>query len=86
MWEKLLKLQTSQTFADHWMMISTKIGIKGSPLFYQCVIDVVAEKIIHEHFIVVENRTSTTSDGLSYEEQYALRYASGYIIRALRNA
>ena len=27
---------------------------------------------------------STTSDGLSYEEQNALRYASGYIIRALR--
>ena len=61
------------------------MGIEGNPLFYQRVTDLVAETMIHENFSFTESRmTSTTSEGLTYEEQNALRYASGYFIRALR--
>ena len=55
------------------------------PIFYQFVTDHIFRQLIAQHFPVETSSTQPLSQDLTYEEESGLRYAAGYVCRAMRN-
>ena len=87
MWERLFKLRSSQYFRDLWAKcLLDAIGCEPAcPIFYQFVTDAVIEVLVKRNFPVSEVDSSATSEAsLDFEEQNALRYTAGYVMRNLK--
>ena len=90
LWIKFHELTISIEFAKKWESFASNLSIDTvSPLLYQHVTDVIFESIIRESLSMspVAHTTSTeaTQDaGLTFEEENALHYVGGYVIRELK--
>ncbi len=87
MWEAYHKLRTSAAFKSVWVrFLDTTVAVEACPIFYQYVTDKLFKALIVQHFpgsVEAVEKTST-EPALTYEEINALRYAAGYVPRALR--
>ena len=90
LWIKFHELTASTEFSSKWETFASKLHIGTiSPLLYQHVTDVIFEKIIKESMgtstIGISTSTGVTEDcGLTFEEENAIHYVGGYVIRQLK--
>ncbi len=87
MWEAYHKLRTSAVFKSMWVQfLETSAAVGACPIFYQYVTDRLFKAMIMHHFPVSPEAVNGAEPeiGLTYEEINALRYAAGYVPRALR--
>ena len=88
MWGHFHQLKTSNTFQASWQKFLVEgVGVHASPILYQYLTDNIFRVMIREHFplqVTEQVEGYSSQPKLSYEVQNALRYAAGYIPRALR--
>ena len=87
MWGKFHHTRTSAVFKESWVrLMQLSIGKPASPIFYQYITDVMFKMMIKSHFPVSLVACGQTSGvpPLDYQESNALRYAAGYVPRAIR--
>ena len=86
MWGKFHHTRTSTEFKKLWTrLMELSIGKSASPIFYQHITDVIFKTMIKCHFPV--NPVACQAHDvppLDYQESNALRYAAGYVPRAIR--
>lgn len=91
MWEAFHKLQTNPAFIQRWQrFLVASIGSESTPILYQNVNDRLFRLLLKENLLVISDEntgegTKEYTPTLCYEEQNALRYAAGYIPRALKD-
>lgn len=87
LWGQYHMLRSSKGFRESWSSLLQCIqGCTPCPIFYQYVTDKVFKQVIRHNFPTckqVQNTTQQVID-LTHEESSALRYAAGYICRAMR--
>ena len=86
MWGQYHLIRSSAVFRERWLGILQPLhGCTPCPVFYQYVTDVFKQLIKH-HCLSSEqsHATSCQLPDLTYEETCALRYAAGYVCRAMR--
>ena len=88
MWGAYHRLRTADTFVSDWrLFITNSIGLKAFPSFYQFVTQHIFKELMKEAYPVVEisgHDCESPGRPLTYEEQNALRYVAGYIIRKVQ--
>ena len=86
MWESFHQLRTHSDFVKRWQQFLTaSIGSKSTPILYQNISDRLFRILLKQKLCVTTKPADTAyAPTLTYEEQNALRYAAGYIPRALR--
>lgn len=86
MWTSYHALRTSTGYRSDWQtFLASSISVsKVSPIFCQYVGNFIFKELIRVHHPITESPKSNSSQPLTYEETNALRYAAGYIPRALR--
>ena len=87
MWGSYHRLQCSETFVHDWKTFLSAAKMKAFPSFYQFVTHTVFRELVAIHFPVhcsESNETEHPSRPLTNEEENALRYVAGYVIRKLR--
>ncbi len=87
MWGRYHQLRTTEDFSRRWKhFLLQATGAPVSPIVFQYLTDKIFRRLICDHFPtpVEKQAGSTSQQRLSYEEQNAMRYAAGYIPRALR--
>ena len=87
MWESYHKLiRCSSSFKLLWsnFLVSAVAGCQAEPILYQYLTDRVMEMLIRIEFPVTDCQDHKVAEGLDVEEKYALRYAAGYVVRALK--
>lgn len=87
MWGQYHLIRSSAAFRDMWFQFLQPLdGCTPCPIFYQFITDHVFRQLIEHHCSTSEQRqhTHTNSEDLTYEEISALRYAAGYVCRAMR--
>ena len=68
-----------------WETFACSLGISTlSPLLYQHITDVLFETIIKESLSVSTSTGDTQDSGLTFEEESAIHYVGGYVIRELK--
>ena len=83
-WRAFHKLRTSKPYVAKWVQfLESSTSLTPCPIFYQFVSDSAFKARIKAQFVVDQSPATICTQGLSYEEN-ALRYAAGYIPRALR--
>ena len=84
MWCEYHKLRTSVEYIESWTsFLSQSIGVKACPIFYQYVTDIVFKEMIKKRYRIMPVQSGTEESSLTYEEINALRYAAGYVPRAV---
>ena len=84
-WKAFHVLRTSKAYEAKWVeFVRNSTSLPPCPIFYQYVSDNAFKALVKARFVVTETPASHCTQGFSYEEENALRYASGYIPRALR--
>ena len=84
MWSSYHKLSTSDTFAKNWeRFLTVSINSLPNPIFYQYMTECVLKVQIKTLFPITAHSVNDRLGTLSSEEKNALRYAAGYIPRAL---
>ena len=88
MWGSYHRLRSAETFVHDWRkFLSVTVKVKAFPSFYQFVTHTVFKELVKVHFPVhcgESNETEHPSRSLTHEEENALRYVAGYVIRKLR--
>ena len=85
MWGHYLKLRTLDTFRREWQKFLGKgTSTPSCPIFYQYVTDVVFNEMIKQQYPIEKTQSTTSEVTLTRDEVNALRYAAGYVPRALR--
>lgn len=86
MWESFHQLRTHSDFMKRWQQFLTaSIDSKSTPILYQNISDRLFRILLKQKLCVTTKPADTAyAPTLTYEEQNALRYAAGYIPRALR--
>ena len=86
MWGKFYRTRTSTEFKELWIrLMQLSIGKSASPIFYQYITDVLFKTMIKHNFPL--NPVASQAHDvppLDYQESNALRYAAGYVPRAIR--
>ena len=84
-WRAFYTLRTLKFYVAKWVQfLRSSTSMSPCPIFYQYVSDSAFKALIKVRFVVDESPATVCTQGFSYEEENALRYASGYIPRALR--
>ena len=84
MWSKYHELRTSADFHSKWKrLVKEGIGCEPTPILYQYITDKAFERLIEEHCTLPNKSICLQKPTLTYEERNALRYAAGYIPKAL---
>lgn len=85
MWGRYHTIRSSDDFHSLWAsFLRESPKCDASPIFYQYITDKFFRKLIKFHFPIEDNTESVTPLNLTREELNALRYAAGYVYRAVR--
>ena len=85
MWGAYHQLRTAKTFVKDWrMFLANSVGQKAFPAFFQFVTHTIFKWLMKTRYPLAGG-SATESPGrpLMYQEQNALRYVAGYVIRKL---
>ncbi len=90
MWGNYHTIRASDKFSSGWkQFLQESPGCEACPIFYQYITDKIFKRLIEIRYPVASesgHHTSTASDTLLYGEANALRYAAGYVCRAVRKS
>lgn len=85
MWTNFHCFRSLREFCDSWERFLQSLRVPSCPIFYQHVTAKVMEHVIKLK-LPVPNAISTRSQStsLTYEEENAIRYVGGYVIKSVR--
>ena len=84
LWRNYHQFRCSQEFHTKWTrFLQSALHSESTPIFYQFITEKVFENLLREHFPLPKPTPQAKETDLTYEERNALRYAAGYIPRAL---
>ena len=84
MWEALFKLRSSPHFILKWTdFLKKSIDVAPSPIFFQFVVDCVFEVLMKNLYQLDVQQKEQFDVSLTYEEENALRYTAGYVVKAV---
>jgi len=86
MWGVLLQTRSSTQFLTAWeRLMMLTLGKRASPIFFQYLTDSIFKEMVKQkHPPPQHNEAVEPIPPLTYEEENALYYAAGYVIRHLR--
>ena len=88
-WKSFHNLRVSVSYETKWttfLKASTSV-IPASPIFFQYVSDCAFKRFFKSKLTSVISKSTTPDpsiDALSYNEENALRYTAGYVLKAIR--
>ena len=86
MWSLFHQVRLDVTFQSKWKTFLEQHQLPNEPLFYQHITTKAFSALIKHKFDAhesVEEATSIQTTDLTYEEENAIRYIGGYILRSL---
>ena len=80
------KLRMSEEFISLWQNYLGAVGLEADPLFYQQISQEIFESLLIQRFKVDHNEAPDQSvqDRLTNEEENAVNYVGGYVIRSIK--
>ena len=86
MWGAYHCIRTSPTFACLWREFLQRAKIQVLPIFYQSLTDILFQRRIEFYFPISKHSDKGEAEDsvLTFEEENAIRYAAGYVLRAVR--
>ena len=88
MWGAYHRLRTADSFVQDWrIFLNHSVNMKAFSAFYQFVTHTIFKELIKAQYPVSSNEAvniELPSRPLTHEEQNALRYVAGYVIRKLQ--
>eukprot|EP00731_Ephydatia_muelleri_P034934 Em0087g3a len=85
MWSSFHQLTTSEEFVKNWeKFLTDSINAFPHPIFYQYVTECILKAKIKIIFPISAHSVNDQLGTLSYQQKNALRYAAGYLPRAIR--
>ena len=84
MWKQFFALRSSVEFCLRWRQYLEQLGLTGEPLFYQHATLVLYEQLLCSKFKTTGTASEVTDIQFTYEEENAIRYMGGYIVRKLK--
>ena len=83
-WSSYHQLRCSDVYISRWQcFLKRSLGEKGHPIFYQSIGNAILEKLLRERCSVSQSAGTDQQTSIMTQELNALRYAAGYIPRAL---
>ena len=83
LWPKLYQLQYSLSFIEQWQIYLARLKLPPEPVFYQNYITIIFDSLVSSS---IPKRTEASAGSsitsLSFEEENAIRYMSGYVIKS----
>ena len=86
MWGTYHQIRSSTNFQETWLQALRRFqGCVACPIFYQYVTDHLFRQMVKQHFPLKEtDQLQSEYSNLTLEEASGLRYAAGYVCRAMR--
>lgn len=86
LWSRYHNLRCSSTFRQRWQVVLHSIGLKVDPVLSQVITSRMFDCIIKVKLPVVPQDIVQVEPGseLTYEEENAIRYVGGYIVKSLK--
>ena len=81
------KLRISEQFISLWQSYLEAVGLEVDPLFYQQVSQEIFESLLTQKFKIEHNEVPDNSiqDRLTDEEENAVNYVGGYVVRSVKD-
>jgi len=83
LWSKYHETTSSEGFKNSWEKFLTDLQLDKEPLFYQHVTDETFDMLIKKTVVVAEEAPANYPKPLTFEEENAVRYVGGYVVRVL---
>ena len=84
MWSSYHQLRCSAAYISRWQcFLKQSLGVEGHPILFQSIGNAVLEKLVKEKCPVSQTAGAEEQPEITMQELNALRYAAGYIPRAL---
>ena len=79
-------MSISSSFQQAWERFLSAEQLPNEPLLYQYITDQVLELLLKSKLPAVDQSTREYSENLTFEEQNAVQYIGGYVIRSLHQS
>lgn len=83
LWPKLYQLQVSLEFEQKWTSHLTLIDVPVEPIFYQHYTRIIFDNLVKQK-IPTRKESTVSATQLTFEEENAIYYVGGYVIKALK--
>ena len=84
MWSAYHQLRCSSSYVSKWQcFLKQSLGVESHPILYQSIGNAILDQVVTEKSHVSDTLSSTEQPSITEQELNALRYAAGYIPRAL---
>ena len=90
LWSTFHQTTLSSSFEDKWAVFLISVGLEKDPLFYQHITDEIFNLLIKQRIKMpsqesqLEENDEMFEEMLTFEEENAVRYVGGYVIRVLK--
>ena len=85
LWRNFQKLTSSDDFTLKWSSFLEQLQLSDEPLFYQILTDELFDELLRKQLAPSANQGETEEClELTFEEENAIRYVGGYVVRKLR--
>lgn len=85
LWPKLYQLQISTSFEERWTSYLTSINIPVEPIFFQHYTRIIFDNLVEQKIPNREEATLSSCSPLTFEEENAIHYVGGYVIKTLKD-
>ena len=86
LWSTFQQTTLSSSFEEKWETYLISVGLDKEPLFYQHITDEVFNLLIKQNIKIPDKECmlEECEEMLTFEEENAVRYVGGYILRVLK--
>ena len=84
LWKQFFALRSSEEFGLRWKQYLEHLKLTGKPLFYQHFTLVLYEQLLCSKFRITDTAFEENDIQFTYEEENAIRYMGGYVVRKLK--
>lgn len=85
LWKQFFTLRSSKEFCLRWQQYLESLKLTGEPLFYQHVTLALYEQLLCSKFRTADTASEVSAIQFTYEEENAIRYMGGYVIKKLKD-
>jgi len=89
MWSEFHKVRSSDEYCKKWQEYLLSVGCQPNPVFYQHITTELFEQILKEKLHSLQEtmcpETAQEEVSITLDEENAIRYMAGYVLRKLKN-
>ena len=84
LWTKLYEVRCSEDFQGKWKAFCAAIGVSYEPVLFQHITDLYVKAIVESVLPLPETPGPSVPNELTCEEESAVRYVCGYLLKKLK--